>query len=91
MATYDYNKEFTCGETTISRNDYEGLPSPMNTTSLTDEDMQELADRIEYEMSEWQDWRDYGDVSEDKYQEHWWRIMEELGITFGMTYYEDAE
>lgn len=52
----DYEKEFTCGTTTISRNDYESMPFPMDTSRLSDDEMQELADAIEYEMTEWRDW-----------------------------------
>ena len=88
----DYEKEFICGLTTISRADYENMPSPMNTSSLTDDDMQELAKRIEYEMNgNWNDWLEQGDVTQDQYDEHWWSVMEECGILFGMTYYEDEE
>ena len=88
----DYNKEFVCGNTIITRADYESMPSPMNTSKLTDEDMQELAERIEYEMSgEWEDWLEQGDVTQDQYDEQWWRVMEDLGVAFGITYYEDEE
>ena len=91
MKELDYLKEFTCGETTISREDYECMPSPMNTSALTDEDMQKLADAIEYEMQRWQEWLDNGDINQDQYNEHWWEVMETLGCNFGMTYYEDEE
>ena len=92
MEKIDYNKAFICGNTTITRADYESMPSPMNTSKLTDKDMQELAERIEYEMSgEWEDWFEQGDVTQDQYDEQWWRVMEDLGLTFGMTYYEDEE
>ena len=87
----DYEKEFICGETIITRSDYESLPCPMKTLSLSDDDMAKLAESIEYEMSEWREWRDNGDVSEDRYQEQWWIIMEEYDLHFGMTYYEDEE
>lgn len=39
MKKLDYNKEFTYGNTTITRNDYESMPCPMNTSSLSDHDM----------------------------------------------------
>ena len=42
----DKYKEFTCGETTIDRDMYESMPSPMDTSSLTDEDMQRLAELL---------------------------------------------
>lgn len=82
-------KQFTCGETTIDRDMYESMPEPMNTSALTDDDMQNLADAIEYEMSKWQEWLNNGDINQDQYDEHWWKIAEELGVNFGMTYYED--
>lgn len=82
-------KEFTCGNTTITRGDYENMPCPMNTSSLTDEDMQELADRIEYEMSEYQELLKDKTITEDEYETQWWRVMEDLALDFGMTYYED--
>lgn len=87
----DYEKEFTCGTTTISRNDYECMPFPMNTSHLSDDEMQGLADAIEYEMTEWREWLEDGVVTEDKYREHWWKIMLEIGQSWGITYYEDDE
>ena len=91
MGNIDYEKEFTCGNTTITRADYESMPSPMKTLSLSDDDMQQLAEDIEYNMSEWADWLEQGDISQDQYDEHWWTIMEEYGVNYGMTYYEDEE
>lgn len=91
MEKIDYEKEFTCGNTTITRADYESMPSPMKTLSLSDDDMQQLAEDIEYNMSEWADWLEQGDISQDRYDEQWWTIMEEYGVNYGMTYYEDEE
>lgn len=87
----EIEKIFTCGNTTISREDYECMPMPMDTSSLSDDDMQRLAEAIEYEMSRWKEWLDNGDISQDKYDQQWWRIFEECGLNFGMTYYEDDE
>ena len=87
----DFYKEYVCGKTTITRCDYEELPSGMNTSSLTDEDMQKLANAIESEMETWHEWLENGDISEDKHNEHWWEVMEYLGSAFGMTYYEDED
>lgn len=91
MKELDYEKEFTCGNTTITRCDYEDMPSPMNTSSLSDDDMQRLAESIEEEMKRWKEWLDNGDVNQDQYDEAWWESMEHLGLAFGMTYYEDEE
>lgn len=91
MENLDYYKEFTSGNTTITRCDYEEMPSPMDTSSLTDDDMQRLADAIEQEMERWKEWLDNGDVNQDQYDEAWWESMEHLGLAFGMTYYEDED
>lgn len=89
MKELDYYKEFTSGNTSITRCDYEDMPSPMNTSSLSDDDMQRLADAIETEMERWYEWLINGDINQDQYDEAWWKSMEELGCAFGMTYYED--
>lgn len=91
MEELDYNKEFKSGNTIITRGDYESMPSPMNTSSLSDEDMGKLADAIEHEMHEWEEWLYNGDINQEQYDEHWWQVMEELALNFGMTYYEDEE
>ena len=91
MKELDYEKEFTCGNTTITRCDYEGMLSSMDTSSLSDDEMQRLAESIEQEMERWQEWLDNGDVNQDQYDEAWWESMEHLGLAFGMTYYEDED
>ena len=80
---------FICGDTIISRAVYECMPSAMDTSSLSDDDMQRLVEAIETEMSRWKEWLDNGDINQDQYDEQWWKSMEELGRAFGMTYYED--
>lgn len=91
MEELDYYKEFTSGNTSITRCDYEDMPSPMNTSSLSDDEMQRLADAIETEMESWKEWLDNGNINQDKYDEKWWESMGYLGMAFGMTYYEDDE
>lgn len=91
MNNFDYEKEFTCGNTTITRCDYEDMPSAMNTSTLSDDEMQRLAEAIETEMESWKEWLDNGDINQDKYDEKWWESMEYLGRSFGMTYYEDED
>ena len=91
MKELDYEKEFTSGNTTITRCDYEDMPVPMNTSSLSDDEMQRLAEAIEEEMYRWKEWLDNGDVNQDQYDEACWESMEHLGLAFGMTYYEDED
>ena len=80
MKELDYEKEFTCGNTTITRCDYEDMPCPMDTSSLSDDEMQRLAEAIEQEMERWKEWLDNGDVNQDQYDEAWWESMEHLGL-----------
>ena len=80
MKELDYEKEFTSGNTTITRCDYEDMPVPMNTSSLSDDEMQRLAEAIEQEMERWKEWLDNGDVNQDQYDEAWWESMEHLGL-----------
>lgn len=91
MNNFDYEKEFTCGNTTITRCDYEDMSSAMNTSTLSDDEMQRLAEAIETEMESWKEWLDNGDINQDQYDEKWWESMEYLGRAFGMTYYEDED
>lgn len=85
----NYEKEFKSGNITITRGDFESMPCPMNTSSLTDNDMQNLVETIDVEMKDWNDWLEQGDISKDDYEEHLWAISENVGLQFGMTYYED--
>lgn len=85
----ELNGVYTCGKTTIDRDTYEFMPIPMNTSSLSDDDMQRLANAIEQEMQKWEEWLEDGSINQDKYDEHWWKVAEELGLNFGITYYED--
>lgn len=95
---YDYNKPFKVrGLEIITRNDYEGLPIPMCTASLTDDDMDNVAETIYHTMA-----TNYGvnetneffnsndkDSFNEKMNEEFWELMEECGLNYGMTYYED--
>lgn len=91
MKKLDYDKEFSYGHIVITRNDYECMPSPMNTSSLSDRQMYLLAKAIYCEMDRWNDWLNNGDINQDQYDEQWWKSMEYLGSMFGMTYYEDED
>lgn len=85
----DEEKEFTCSAPTIDRDLFESMPCPMDTSSLTDEDMLKLADAIGQEMQKWKEWLEDGSINQDEYEEHLWKVAEECGLNFGMTYYED--
>ncbi|MBO7241550.1 MAG: hypothetical protein J6U90_03780 [Methanobrevibacter sp.] len=61
----------------------------MNTSSLSDDDMQRLAEEIDNEMERWKEWLDNGCITQDQYDEHWWESMENIGLDFGITYYEE--
>lgn len=67
--------------------DLESFPLAINTTSLSDKDIQEIAEECSkvfesYDtLDEWQ---------EDACDE-WWKVLEEEALKHGCTYYEDEE
>lgn len=75
---------------TISRADYENMPSAMMAKDWTDEQMQELADDITRELSQYS-----FDVTSNYYEEDleeaFWKEMENCAVRLGMKYYEDIE
>ncbi len=88
--------EFVSGGVGITREDYESLPCAMYAMEFTDEQMQELVNRVanvlrtqygytEYEISCLEE-----DSEElEEYYEFFWREMENIAIDMGMRYYED--
>lgn len=88
MKEVNLNKEFVCGTSTISRMDYESMSCPMDTSSLTDKDMQTLVEAIERQTTDWRQMLEEKDIDQEDYEMEWWRIAEELALEWGMTYYE---
>lgn len=104
-STDDMEKEFTYKGVTITRYDYESLPSPMAASKLPDEQMQEIAKDIYFELvnrgwdeKEIQKYVNNVDDYElsdaemriaDKIRSDWWATMEDVGRFHGMEYYED--
>ena len=101
----DMEKEFTYKGVTITRYDYESLPSPMAASKLSDEKMQEIAKDIYFELvnrgwdeKEIQKYVNNVDDYElpdaemriaDKIRSDWWEAMEDVARYHGMEYYED--
>ena len=89
-------KEFKSGGIVITREDYESMPCPMCATEFSDEQMQELADRIADIMSSQWGYNEYeiscleedSDEMED-FNTALWQEMEETAVYMGMRYYED--
>lgn len=89
-----YEKEFTAGannRTTICRGDLESLPCPFCTENVSDATMLCIVGDIDTEMDKWYEWRDNGDITEDRCNEHWWEVMERVVIDYGVPYYEDLD
>lgn len=81
------SKEFpVVGDFSLTRGEFEGFPCPMVACLWSDEQMQELADKVRGEFDydvptteeEWQDLDD-----------QWYRVIENCALDLGMKYYED--
>lgn len=83
------DKIFKSGRSSLSRGELESLPCPVCTKNVTDKTMQLIVDEIEAEMQDWYEWLEQGDVSEDKVNEKWWEIMEEVVCALQIPYYEE--
>lgn len=78
------NKEFRVNEHfTISRCDYESFPCPMFAWKWTDEQMEELANRIDQKLCR------YDENDPDGMEDDFWKTMEDEAVAMGMQYYED--
>ena len=104
-STDDMEKEFAYKGISITRYDYESLPSPMAASKLSDEKMQEIAKDIYFELvnkgwgeNEIQKYANNVDEYElsdadmriaDKIRGDWWEAMEDVARYHGMEYYED--
>jgi hypothetical protein len=99
----DTEKEFTYKGVTITRYDYESLPSPMAASKLDDKTMQNIAVDI-YDYLSSAGWEDdeiakylgpnLDEVLDDDWKgeqikDEFWRYMEQAAIENGMKYYED--
>jgi uncharacterized protein (DUF2164 family) len=81
------SKEFNVVEDfSLTRSEFEGFPCPMVACLWTDEQMQELADRVKKEF-------DYTTPkTEEEWEElddQWYRVIENCALRMGMQYYED--
>ena len=106
-STDDMEKEFTYKGISITRYDYESLPSPMAASKFSDEQMQEIAKDIYFELvnrgwdeKEIQKYANNVDDYElpdaemrvaDKIRSDWWEAMEDVARYHGMEYYEDMD
>lgn len=106
-STDDMEKEFTYKGISITRYDYESLPSPMAASKFSDEQMQEIAKDIYFELvnrgwdeKEIQKYVNNVDDYElpdaemrvaDKIRSDWWEAMEDVARYHGMEYYEDMD
>jgi hypothetical protein len=71
----------------LTRGEFEGFPCPMVACLWTDEQMEELTNRVKGEFS-------YDHLPTNSYElenleEEWYRVIEKCAIDMGMKYYED--
>lgn len=96
MANQDLNKKFVCGLTILTRMDYESMPCAMCASEFTDEQMQELVNKLHnvlafnygYTDNEVNNLEDGSDEMET-YEDAFWLEMENIAIDMGMQYYDD--
>ena len=81
------DKKYTSGNTTITKGDLECLPLPLNTDGVTDEQMQNIADRVEREMEEWYGWFNDGLVTDDEVEDKRDELIERFAL--GCMSYEE--
>ena len=79
-------KEFRVNDRyTITRSDYEDMPSPMLAWTWCDSRMTELASRINGNLAP------YDESNPNRSDENFWETMEREALKMGMAYYEDLE
>lgn len=81
------SKEFNVvDDFSLTRGEFEGFPCPMVACLWSDEQMQELADRVKGNF-------DYATpTTEEELEElndQWYRVIEKCALDLGMKYYED--
>lgn len=96
MATHSdefYDKEFTCGQSCITRGELESLPCPFCTDNVTDEQMQTIIDQTDGETrSRMRINSDQPlDLDDDKTSEVWWEQLEAAVNRQNIPYYEDID
>ncbi|BFK46590.1 hypothetical protein I180019D1_20000 [Alistipes sp. i18-0019-D1] len=86
-----YQKEFVCGNSSITRGELEELPCPFFTAEVTDEQMQAIIDETDAETKLC--WRlptnrpiNFGN---NRYSETWWKELECAANRHHVPYYED--
>ncbi len=96
MRNDSLKKEFVSGGVGITREDYESLPCAMYAMEFTDDQMQELVNRVADVLSSQYGYNEYeiSCLEEDSqeledYYEAFWREMENIALDMGMRYYED--
>lgn len=96
MRNDSLKKEFVSGGVGITREDYESMPCAMYAMEFTDDQMQELVNRVADVLSSQYGYNEYeiSCLEEDSqdledYYEAFWREMENIALDMGMRYYED--
>lgn len=85
-----YQKEFVCGNSSITRGEQEGPPCPFCTAAVTDAQMQAIVKETDAETK--LRWRlptdDPIDFDNDWYNETWWDELEKAVLKLRVPYYD---
>jgi hypothetical protein len=86
-----YDKEFTCGNSSITRGELESLPCPFCTDKVSDEQMQQIINATDSFAKQRLGFskKKRLDFNNDKVSEIWWEELEDAATQMEMPYYEN--
>lgn len=86
-----YQKEFVCGNSSITPGELEGLPCPFCPAAVTDAQMQAIVKETDAETKlRWRLPTDGPiDFDNDRYNETWWDELEKAVLKHRVPYYDD--
>ena len=88
-----YDKEFTCGQSVVSRGELESLPVPFCTDDVTDDQMETIIAQTDAGTRQRLGLSDRATINfeNDKHSEVWWEELEEAVRSQNVPYYEDLD
>lgn len=86
-----YAKEFTCGDSSITRGELESLSCPFCTDGVSDETMQDIINLTDSATKQIVLDRNLEgiNINDETYSEIWWSELESAVNHFKIPYYED--
>lgn len=88
-----YDKEFTCGNSSITRGELESLPCPFCTDKVSGEQMQQIINTTDSFTKQCLGFSEKKrlNFNNDKISEIWWKELEDAASQMKAPYYEDLQ